>query len=110
LRRFLNDPLLFLNFCDYLPFEEDLVHDLYNFKFPLPKGDLYQVWLKLAIDDSGEEYFFPNINTCKNDFPHYGPTRPQGTMICIKLNFHYIRKLLCKSELLWLFGSKEEDF
>jgi hypothetical protein len=30
-------------FCDYLPFEEDLALDLYNFKYPLPKDDLYQV-------------------------------------------------------------------
>jgi hypothetical protein len=44
LRRYLNDPTLFLHFCDYLPFEEDLALDLYNFEFPLPKVDLmYQV-------------------------------------------------------------------
>jgi hypothetical protein len=24
-------------FCDYLPFEEDLSLNLYNFKFPLPE-------------------------------------------------------------------------
>jgi hypothetical protein len=36
------------HFCDYLPFEEDLALDFYNFKSPLPKGDLYQVWLKFA--------------------------------------------------------------
>jgi hypothetical protein len=35
-------------FCDYLPFEKDLALDLYNFEFPLPKDDLYQVLLKLA--------------------------------------------------------------
>jgi hypothetical protein len=34
--------------CDHLHFEEDLALDLYNFEFPLPKDDLYQVWLKLA--------------------------------------------------------------
>jgi hypothetical protein len=42
-RRFLNDPTLFLDFCDYLVFEKDLALDLYNFEFPLPKDDLYQV-------------------------------------------------------------------
>ena len=47
-RRFLNDPTPFLHFCDYLPFEKDLALDLYNFEFPLPKDDLYQVLLKLA--------------------------------------------------------------
>jgi hypothetical protein len=36
------------HFCDYLPFEKDLALDLYNFEFPLPKDDLYQVLLKLA--------------------------------------------------------------
>ena len=33
-RRFLNDPTLFLDFCDYLPFEKDMAIDLYNFEFP----------------------------------------------------------------------------
>jgi hypothetical protein len=33
-----------------LPFEGDLaLSDLYNFEFPLPKDDLYQVWLKLVF-------------------------------------------------------------
>jgi hypothetical protein len=75
-RRFLNDPTLFLHFCDYLPFEEDLtlfsrrrflrivsLFLLFRYHLPLekgyplhlnklespaPKDDLYQVWLKLA--------------------------------------------------------------
>jgi hypothetical protein len=47
-RRFLNAPTPFLHFCDYLPFEKDLALALYNFEFPLPKDDLYQVLLKLA--------------------------------------------------------------
>jgi hypothetical protein len=33
----------FLHFCDYLPFEEELVFYLYNLEFSLPKNDLYQV-------------------------------------------------------------------
>jgi hypothetical protein len=41
-------PTLFLHFCDYLPFETDLALDLYDFEFPFPKDDLYQVSLKLA--------------------------------------------------------------
>jgi hypothetical protein len=32
-----------LHFCDYLPFEEELVLYLYNFEIPLPKNDLYHV-------------------------------------------------------------------
>jgi hypothetical protein len=41
--RFLKRSTLFLHFCECLPFEQDLALDLYNFKFPLPKDDLYQV-------------------------------------------------------------------
>ena len=43
--RFLNDPTLFLHFCDYLLFEEDLALYLNKLEFPLPKDNLYQVWL-----------------------------------------------------------------
>jgi hypothetical protein len=47
-RRFLNDPTPFLHFCDYLPFEEDLVIYLNKLEFPSPKDNLYQVRLNLA--------------------------------------------------------------
>jgi hypothetical protein len=47
-RRFLNDPIRFLHFCDYLPFEEDLALYLNKLEFPLPKDSLYHVWLNLA--------------------------------------------------------------
>jgi hypothetical protein len=30
-------------------------------------------------------------------------------MICTNLNLQYIMKLLCKSELIWLCGSWEDD-
>jgi hypothetical protein len=30
------------------PLWRDLALDLYNFTFPLPKDDLYHIWLKLA--------------------------------------------------------------
>jgi lipopolysaccharide biosynthesis glycosyltransferase len=39
----LNDPTLFLHFCDYTPFEEDLALYLNNLEFLLPKDNLYQV-------------------------------------------------------------------
>jgi hypothetical protein len=45
---FLNDPTLFLHFCDYLPFEEDLALYLNKLKFPSPKDNLYEVWFNLA--------------------------------------------------------------
>jgi hypothetical protein len=42
-RRFLNDPTLFLHFCDYHPFEENLTLYLNKPEFPSPKDNLYQV-------------------------------------------------------------------
>jgi hypothetical protein len=36
-------PLPIFTFCDYQTFEEDLTLYLYNFEFPLPNDDLYQV-------------------------------------------------------------------
>jgi hypothetical protein len=42
-RRFLKDPTLFLHFCDYLLFEEDLALYLNKIEFPSSKDNLYQV-------------------------------------------------------------------
>jgi hypothetical protein len=42
-KRFLNDPHPFLHFCDYLPFEEELVLCLNKLGFLSPKDNLYQV-------------------------------------------------------------------
>jgi hypothetical protein len=39
----LNDPILFLHVCDYLPFEEMLALYLNKLEFPLGIDDLYQV-------------------------------------------------------------------
>jgi hypothetical protein len=41
-RRFLNDPIPFLHFCDYLPFEEDLALCLNKLEFHSSKDNLYQ--------------------------------------------------------------------
>jgi hypothetical protein len=40
-RRFLKDPTLFLHFCDYLAFGEDLALYLSKLEFHSPKDDLY---------------------------------------------------------------------
>jgi hypothetical protein len=40
-RRFLNDPITFLHFCDYLPLEEDLALYVNKLEFPLPKNNVY---------------------------------------------------------------------
>jgi hypothetical protein len=47
-RRFSNDSTPFLQFCDYRPFEDDLVLYFNQFEFPSPKDNLYQAWLNLA--------------------------------------------------------------
>jgi hypothetical protein len=60
---------LFLQFCDYLPFEVDLANYLNKLEFNSSKDDLYQVWLKFFR----EEDFFSNIRTLKNDFSYLTP-------------------------------------
>jgi hypothetical protein len=42
-KNILNDPILFLHFCDYLPFEEDLALYLNKLEFPSPRNNLHQV-------------------------------------------------------------------
>jgi hypothetical protein len=42
-RRFLNDPIPFLHFCDYLSFEKELAFYLNKLEFPSSKDNLYQV-------------------------------------------------------------------
>jgi hypothetical protein len=42
-KKILNDPTPILYFCDYLPFEDDLVFNLKSLESHLPKDDLYQV-------------------------------------------------------------------
>jgi hypothetical protein len=41
-KRFLNDPIPFLLFCDYLPFEDDLALYLNKLESPSPKDNLYE--------------------------------------------------------------------
>ena len=57
-----------------------------------------------------EKKIFFNINICKYGFPYCGPSRTPGIMMLTILNLHYIRKLSCKYDLLWLSGSGGEDF
>jgi hypothetical protein len=57
-----------------------------------------------------EKIFFFDISTSEYSFPYCGPTQPPGTMIWRNLNLHYIRKISCKFDLIWLSGSGEEDF
>jgi hypothetical protein len=89
--------------------EVDLALCLNNLKFPLPKDDLCQVWLKLACWFR-RIFFYIYININEYGFPYCGPSRPPGTMIWRDLNLHYIRKLSCKYDLFWLSGSGGEDF
>jgi hypothetical protein len=106
-RKYLNDPNLFLHFCDYPPPpspEEDLDLHLNKLEFPSCKKCLYQVRLILArcfiLKDS-----FQYTNT--KWFPLLCPPPwPLGTMICTGLNLQNIRKLSYKYELFLLSGSK----
>jgi hypothetical protein len=72
-----NDLAKFLHFYDYLPFEEGQALYLYNLEFPLPKSDLYKVWLKLACWFWRRRFFF-NTNTNEYGFPYCGPSQPWG--------------------------------
>jgi hypothetical protein len=76
------------HFRDYLPFEEDLTLYLNNLKFPLPKDDLCQVWLKLICWFWRRRFYF-YINKCKYGFPYCGPSRPLGT------NHHDVNNSIC---------------
>jgi hypothetical protein len=42
-KKILNDPIPFLQFYDYLPFEEDLALYLNKLEFSSPRNNLYQV-------------------------------------------------------------------
>jgi hypothetical protein len=47
-QKYLNDSTLFLDFCDYPPFEEDLDLHFNKLEFPSCKKCLNKVWLKLG--------------------------------------------------------------
>jgi hypothetical protein len=67
-----------LHFCDYLPFEEELVLYFYNFEIPLPKDDLYHVWLKLACW-FWRRFVFQHKHIMVNyGFPVMAPSDPPG--------------------------------
>jgi hypothetical protein len=48
-KKIFNDLSNFLHFYDYLPFKEDLALYLNNLEFPLPRDDLYQIWIGLLV-------------------------------------------------------------
>jgi hypothetical protein len=62
-RRFLYDPTPFLHFCDYLPFEKVPALYLNKLEFPLPKDNVFQVWLNLACWFWRRIFFFQCIFT-----------------------------------------------
>jgi hypothetical protein len=70
---------------------------------PSCKNDLYQVIEigLLVLEKKVYNDFPPNIiNMYKNSFPHCGPSKSLGTMICTSLDLHY-QEVSCKSELFW---------
>jgi hypothetical protein len=93
----------------------DLALYLNNLEFPIPKDDLYQVWLKLASWFS-RIYFFRHKH--EYGFPYHHPSQPQGIMILktwiyiISESFHVnmnysgsvvLKKKLNDSTSFWYF-------
>ena len=85
-RNYLNDPTLFLHFCNYPPLKRTWTFIWINLNSHHALC-LYQVWLKLAC--CFWRRFFFNTNISEYGFPNYGPSRHPGTMISRNLNLHY---------------------
>jgi hypothetical protein len=107
-KKSLNDPTLFLYFCNYPPFKEDLALHLNKFEFPSCNNGLYmyQVWLKLALCFILKDYF-QYIHVKIISLLVASPD-PWGTITSTSLNLHNFRKLSYKFELFWLSGSREK--
>jgi hypothetical protein len=95
-RRFLNDPILFLHFCDYLPLEEDLALYLNKLEFPSPKGNVCQVWLNLAC--WFWRRFLKNVSVFLL-FCYYLPLESGNPLHLYKLEFLLPKVDLCQ---VWL--------
>jgi hypothetical protein len=84
-KRFLKNFSAFSLFCYYLPLEKDYPLSLNKLKFPLPKDDLCQVWLKLA------KWFwrrrFLNDSTPLLHFCDYLPFEQELALYLNKLEF-----------------------
>ena len=111
----LNDPIPFLHFCDYLPFEEDLVLYLNKLEFTLSKNNLYQVWLNLAcwfcrrrfLKISVYFYYFVIISHWRRAIPFFwtSPLPPKDDLcqVWLKLAQWFWRKFLNDLALFWHF-------
>jgi hypothetical protein len=103
-RKYLNDSTLFLHFCDYLPFEEDLDIHLNELEFPSCKKCLYQVRLKFILKDSFQ-YTCTNVQffplSCPPPF-HY---RSMLEILTYSSFWHAIwwDSFLCESDADFLF-------
>jgi hypothetical protein len=107
-RRFLNDPIPFLYFCDYLPFEEDLALYLNKVKLPSSKDNLYHIWLNLAC------WFwrrrFLKICSVVLLFRYYLPLEKGYPLPLNNLKFPTPKDDLCQVWLKLARGFGEEDF
>jgi hypothetical protein len=104
-RKYLIDPTLFLHFCDYPPFKEDLDLHLNKLEFQSCKICLYQVWLKLARCFILKHSFqYTNVKLVS---PLVSPTLILRDHYLYK---HYVRKLSCKYELFWFSGSQGNKY
>jgi hypothetical protein len=98
---------VFLLFCNYLPLERGNPLHLYKLKFPSPKDDLYQVWLKLV------QWFwrrrFLNDSTQFDIFAIISPLKRTWPFIWTSLNFLFSRIMCTKFDWIWGAGSGEKD-
>jgi hypothetical protein len=79
-RNYLNDPTLFLHFCDYPPLKGTWTFIWINLIIPINsscKICLYKVWLQMACW-FWRRFFFPNINIIEYGFPYRGPSWLRG--------------------------------
>jgi hypothetical protein len=96
-KRFINDPTPFLHFCDYLPFEKNLALNLKKLKFPLPKGNLYQVWFNLACCFWRRRFFFFKFSVYFYSFAIISLWRGTIPFLWTNLNHLYPRMIFVKS-------------
>ena len=106
---FLNSSMFFfLLFLNYLSLEKGWALQLKKLKFPSPKDDLCQVWLKLA------QWFwrrrFLNFVKYLSYFIIISPWKRVGPIIWTNLNPLHPRMLCATFGWNWLSGTGEEDF
>jgi hypothetical protein len=100
-------PRPILHFWNYLPFEKDLAIHFKNLEFPLPKDDLYQVWLKLACW-FWRRRFLKMFSVFLLFCYYIPPWRRDIPLLWTTLNPLHPRMICVKCGTNWSSGSGEE--